>query len=87
MEYDLEKTEKDRIVLASSDRIEQSAVPCCMTWYPPVTKEHFIVTANDQVCTTTYCVSHSLHLFSPLLFLFFFKTFLTCLKNMGLDSV
>ncbi|KAL8575873.1 hypothetical protein ACOMHN_014878 [Nucella lapillus] len=48
VEYDLEKTEKDRIVLASSDRIEQSAVPCCMTWYPPVTKENFIVTANDQ---------------------------------------
>ncbi|XP_070205737.1 cilia- and flagella-associated protein 251-like isoform X2 [Littorina saxatilis] len=48
VEYDLEKTEKDHIVVASSDRIEQSAVPCCMAWYPAVTKEHFIVTANNQ---------------------------------------
>jgi hypothetical protein len=49
VEYDLENSTKDDLRLASTDRIEQSAVPQCMTWYPPITKEHFIVTANDQV--------------------------------------
>lgn len=48
VEYDLENSTKDDLRLASTDRIEQSAVPQCMTWYPPITKEHFIVTANDQ---------------------------------------
>ena len=49
MEYDLTNSTKDDIRLTSTDRIEQSAVPQCMTWYPPITKEHFIVTTNDQV--------------------------------------
>ncbi|XP_053376609.1 cilia- and flagella-associated protein 251-like [Mercenaria mercenaria] len=49
VEYDLENSTKDDLRLASTDRIEQSAVPQCMTWYPPITKEHFIVTASDQV--------------------------------------
>ncbi|XP_076435189.1 cilia- and flagella-associated protein 251-like isoform X2 [Babylonia areolata] len=48
VEYDLENSTKDNLVVARSERIEQSAVPCCMTWYPPFTKEHFFVTANDQ---------------------------------------
>jgi len=52
VEYDLEKSSKDDLQIASSDRIEQSAVPQSMTWYPPITKEHFIVTANDQVNLT-----------------------------------
>lgn len=49
MEYDLENSTKDDLRITSSDRIEQSAVPQCMTWYPPITKEHFVLTANDQV--------------------------------------
>lgn len=48
VEYDLTNSSKDDIRLTSTDRIEQSAVPQCMTWYPPITKEHFIVTTNDQ---------------------------------------
>ncbi|KAL3856807.1 hypothetical protein ACJMK2_011524 [Sinanodonta woodiana] len=48
VEYDLENSSKDELKIASVDRIEQSAVPQCMTWYPPITKEHFIVTTNDQ---------------------------------------
>ncbi|XP_033747234.1 cilia- and flagella-associated protein 251-like isoform X1 [Pecten maximus] len=48
VEYDLENSEQDNIRISSTDRIEQSAVPQCMAWYPPITKEHFIVTANDQ---------------------------------------
>jgi hypothetical protein len=53
VEYDLEATERDNIVVISSDRIEQSALPTCMMWYPNVTKENFLVTANDQVCVWT----------------------------------
>ena len=49
VEYDLTSSTKDDLRLTSTDRIEQSAVPQCMAWYPPITKEHFIVTANDQV--------------------------------------
>ena len=49
VEYDLENSGKDDLRILSMDRIEQSAVPLCMDWYPPVTKESFIVTANDQV--------------------------------------
>ncbi|XP_071110877.1 cilia- and flagella-associated protein 251-like [Haliotis cracherodii] len=48
VEYDLENSSRDNIRLSSTDRIEQSAVPLCMAWYPPITKEHFIVTADDQ---------------------------------------
>lgn len=39
---------KDDLRILSSERIEQSAVPQCMAWYPPCTKESFIYTANDQ---------------------------------------
>lgn len=49
VEYDLEKSTKDDLQISSTDRIEQSAVPQSITWYPPITKEHFILTANDQV--------------------------------------
>ncbi|XP_035690518.1 cilia- and flagella-associated protein 251-like [Branchiostoma floridae] len=48
VEYDLVNSGKDDLRLLSQDRIEQSAVPSCMAWYPPVTKESFIVTANSQ---------------------------------------
>lgn len=30
-------------------RIEQSAVPLCMAWYPQAGTESFLVTANSQV--------------------------------------
>ena len=49
VEYDLEESGKDDLRVLSTDRIEQSSVALCMEWYPPVTKESFIFTANDQV--------------------------------------
>ncbi|KAK6192834.1 hypothetical protein SNE40_004236 [Patella caerulea] len=48
VEYDLVASVRDNLVIASSDRIEQSGIPKCMAWYPPITKEHFLITANDQ---------------------------------------
>ncbi|XP_039260288.2 cilia- and flagella-associated protein 251-like [Styela clava] len=48
VEYDLPNSSKDDLRLLSVDRIEQSAVPSCLAWYPDVTKESFLVTANDQ---------------------------------------
>jgi len=49
VEYDLEVSKPDGIQLISSDRLEQSAVPLSMAWYPPITKEAFILTVNNQV--------------------------------------
>ncbi|XP_051888473.1 cilia- and flagella-associated protein 251 [Pristis pectinata] len=48
VEYDLASSTEDDLRILGSDRIEQSAIPTCMTWYPPITKESFIITANNQ---------------------------------------
>uniref|UniRef100_UPI00398E5429 cilia- and flagella-associated protein 251 isoform X2 n=1 Tax=Pristiophorus japonicus TaxID=55135 RepID=UPI00398E5429 len=48
VEYNLANSPEDDLLILSSDRIEQSAIPMCMAWYPPITKESFIVTANQQ---------------------------------------
>uniref|UniRef100_A0A6J0UK01 Cilia- and flagella-associated protein 251 n=1 Tax=Pogona vitticeps TaxID=103695 RepID=A0A6J0UK01_9SAUR len=48
VEYDLQNSVKDELVILRKDRIEQSAVPKSITWYPPLTMEHFFLTANDQ---------------------------------------
>ena len=49
MEYDLLNSSTDDLRLISSERIEQSAVPQCFAWYPPIVKENFLLVANDQV--------------------------------------
>ena len=48
VEYDLVNSVQDDLRILTSDRIEQSSVPMCMTMYPPLTKESFLLTANDQ---------------------------------------
>ena len=48
VEYDVMNSGIDDVRLISSDRVEQSAVPTCLAWYPPVVKESFLVAANDQ---------------------------------------
>lgn len=48
VEYDLKNSTEVDLRILSSERIEQSAIPMCMAWYPPITKESFIITANDQ---------------------------------------
>ncbi|KAG9487705.1 hypothetical protein GDO78_007480 [Eleutherodactylus coqui] len=48
VEYDLTSSNKDHLIIQSSDRIDQSAVPQCLVWYPPFTKESFILVANDE---------------------------------------
>jgi WD40 repeat protein len=48
IEYDLVNSSEDDLRLLASNRIEQSAVPLAVEVFPPVTKEPFLVTANDQ---------------------------------------
>ncbi|XP_063313061.1 cilia- and flagella-associated protein 251 [Pelobates fuscus] len=48
VEYDLKNSKKDNLLVSSTDRIEQSAVPQYLVWYPPVTKESFMLITNDQ---------------------------------------
>ncbi|XP_029426801.1 cilia- and flagella-associated protein 251 [Rhinatrema bivittatum] len=54
VEYDLTRSTRDNLLILSSDRIEQSAIPLCLAWYPAITKEHFIIMANDQYKVKLY---------------------------------
>ena len=54
VEYDMINSSEDDLQLLSVDRIEQSSIPTAITWYPPLSKESFLLTANDQVLTYMY---------------------------------
>ncbi|XP_025018842.1 cilia- and flagella-associated protein 251 [Python bivittatus] len=60
VEYDLESTVKDELVVIRRDRIEQSAVPKYIAWYPPITTEYFFLTANDHYKMKIYNVTTKL---------------------------
>jgi len=49
VEYDLANSSEDDLRLLAVNRIEQSAVPLTLGWYPSLSKEPFLMTANDQV--------------------------------------
>lgn len=77
----------DDVRLLSNERIEQSAVPQCFSWYPPIVKENFLVVVNDQVytvdhfCFVVFVVVVCLYVFAILfacfLLLFFFSVLVT----------
>ncbi|XP_068269041.1 cilia- and flagella-associated protein 251 [Nyctibius grandis] len=48
VEYDLNSSRKDHLVVLHKDRIEQIAVPLCLAWYPQLSTESFILTANNH---------------------------------------
>ncbi|NXQ43303.1 CF251 protein, partial [Catharus fuscescens] len=47
VEYDLKSSIKDHLVVTHRDRLEQDAVPLCLTWYPQLSAESFFITANN----------------------------------------
>ncbi|NXD77197.1 CF251 protein, partial [Halcyon senegalensis] len=47
VEYDLNSSSKDHLVVLHRNRVEQVAVPQCLAWYPQLTTESFILTANN----------------------------------------
>ncbi|NXS53171.1 CF251 protein, partial [Brachypteracias leptosomus] len=47
VEYDLKSSSKDNLVVSHRDRVEQVAVPLCLAWYPQLSTESFILTANN----------------------------------------
>ncbi|XP_068767607.1 cilia- and flagella-associated protein 251, partial [Struthio camelus] len=47
VEYDLNSSSKDHLVVLHRDRVEQAAVPLCLAWYPQLSTESFILTANS----------------------------------------
>ncbi|XP_063225998.1 cilia- and flagella-associated protein 251-like isoform X2 [Bacillus rossius redtenbacheri] len=49
VEYDLLLSAQNTLKIKNIERIEQSAIPLCLAWYPGVTaSEEFFITANDQ---------------------------------------
>ncbi|NWR75526.1 CF251 protein, partial [Centropus unirufus] len=47
VEYDLSSSSKDHLVVLHRIRLEQFAVPLCLAWYPQLSTESFILTANN----------------------------------------
>ncbi|KAJ9575107.1 hypothetical protein L9F63_007768, partial [Diploptera punctata] len=48
VEYDIINSGRGVLLVLSTDRIEQSAIPLCMAWYPKFSKERFLFTSNSE---------------------------------------
>ena len=48
VEYDLVKSNYDELIIKETHRIEQYGIPLSMIWHPPIGRESFILTINDQ---------------------------------------
>lgn len=48
VEYDIENSHADELLIKETVRIEQYAVPLAMAWHPAINKESFLLTVNDQ---------------------------------------
>uniref|UniRef100_A0A670YXN1 Cilia- and flagella-associated protein 251 n=1 Tax=Pseudonaja textilis TaxID=8673 RepID=A0A670YXN1_PSETE len=60
VEYNLANIVKDKLEVIRRDRIEQSAVPTYIAWYPPITTEYFFLTANNHYKMKLYNVTTKL---------------------------
>ena len=49
IEYDLNNSNFDDLKIKQTTRIEQYGIPLTILWHPPITKESFFLTFNDQV--------------------------------------
>ncbi|XP_050002564.1 cilia- and flagella-associated protein 251 isoform X3 [Alexandromys fortis] len=47
IEYNLMKSYKDHLVVLDIHRTDQGTYPTCMIWYPPLTKELFLLICNS----------------------------------------
>ncbi|KAM9099738.1 cilia- and flagella-associated protein 251 [Sarcophilus harrisii] len=47
IEYDLLNSGKDHLEVLDIHRTEQEAIPKCMVWYPPITRESFLLVCNS----------------------------------------
>ncbi|XP_075390279.1 cilia- and flagella-associated protein 251 [Tenrec ecaudatus] len=48
IEYNLPKTYKDHLEVLDIHRTDQGSHPTCMVWYPPLTKELFLLICNSS---------------------------------------
>lgn len=44
----MENSTVNELLILSTERVEQSAVPMCMAWHPSTTSEQFLLVASDQ---------------------------------------
>ncbi|XP_062941343.1 cilia- and flagella-associated protein 251 [Cynocephalus volans] len=48
IEYNLRKSHKDHLEVLDIHRTDQGSYPTCMVWYPPLTKELFLLICNSS---------------------------------------